>query len=147
MTPSLFEQIFYDIQLSLMNELIEKHIEQAYLQKQYINVHTCVLDMAKTARLSVSWHSKAFVILLFALCCQPFRDILFEHMSTGPRDLIIMRIEHEFMAWFRGLYLHRRNALAKTALPEMSSFADAAPAYMHTGALMTIQIRTYALQL
>lgn len=122
------------------DELILLHVERAFAHERYINVHQVVLDMAADARGSAIWWRKAFVVLLFAVCCEPFRQALFAHCSPDKRDVALVRMDMEFNAWLRGNFLNRVNELT-------GKFDATAPSHEHSAAWMLAKFRSYALML
>lgn len=137
---SKFDEIFVEMNCASANDVIHRHIMQAFEHAQYINVHQVVLDMAADAMSSSLWWRKAFVVMMFAVCCEPFRQALFEHCSQAKRDVALVRMDMEINAWLRGAYLDR--------LSEISSiFQPSAPSYEHSASWILAKFRSYALQL
>ena len=137
---SPFDEVFLELNCAAANEIIHLHVEKAFEHARYINVHQVVLDMAADARRSSLWWRKAFVVMLFAVCCEPFRQALFAHCAEANREVALVRMDMEINAWLRGAYLDRLSEIA-------GKFAASAPSHEHSASWMLAKFRSYALQL
>lgn len=132
--------MFLELNCAKADDLIHEHVEKAFEHERYINVHQVVLDMAADARRSPLWWRKAFVVMLFAVSCQPFRDALFSHCCDAKRDVALVRMDMEINSWLRGAYLDRLNEIS-------GKFSAQAPSFEHSASWMLCKFRSYALQL
>jgi hypothetical protein len=123
----------------LMNNLLQLEV----LPQSHGAWHdgNCMSDrMIARAIASHAWEDKMFVVLLFIMQSQEFRERMLQHEPADARLLLLLYLEETHEAWMKGYYLDRTSQTRCSLKPHT-------PRHLQTYGWMVFETRAYYLRL